>query len=75
MGLRIKIGKLYSRNGILSLIARHGNEIVYHVSFQSVTRNLRLVGYLRIILVEVFGEINNRLLDELHIATTAYHHS
>ena len=52
-------------------MAGYGEEVVNHGAFQPVGRQLRLVGELGIVLVEVLGELHHRLLDELQVAHAA----
>ena len=68
---RIIIGELHGRYLELALMAGYGEEVVNHGAFQPVGRQLRLVGELGIVLVEVLGEFYHRLLDELQVAHAA----
>ena len=52
-------------------MAGNGQEVVDHRAFHAVGGQLGFVGDLGIVLVEVFRELNNRLLDELEITDTA----
>ena len=75
IGANIIIGELHRRNGVLSLVARNSKEVIDHVSLYTISRQLGLVGHLRIIFVEVLGEVHHGLLDELQVTNTAYHYT
>ena len=70
MGGRIIIGELDRRYLVLALMTGHGEDIVDHRALQTIGRQLGLIGDLGVILVKIFGELHNRLLDELEIART-----
>ena len=53
-------------------MARHSHEVVNHASLDAVGSNLRLVGDLGVIFVEVLWELHYRFLDELQVASSAY---
>ena len=48
----------------------HNEEVVDLRTFEAVGGQLRLVGNLRIVLVEVLGNVDNGLLDELEVTHT-----
>ena len=71
----VVIGKRHSGNGVSALVARHKEEVVDHVATHTGGCQLGLVGHLCVVFVEVLGEVDLRLLDELEVAIAAYHHS
>ena len=56
----------------MTLIARNSQEIVDHVSFNTIGCEACLVGHFGIIGVEVLGECNHRLLDELQVSVASH---
>ena len=75
IGIDIIIGELHRRNGVFTLVARHGEEVVYHVSLHPIGRELGLVRYLRIIFVEVLGEVHHGLLDQFQVTHAAHNNT
>ena len=54
------------------MVARYGQEVVHHVTLHAVGRQLCLVGHFRVVFVEVFREVDDRLLDEFEVARSAH---
>ena len=71
VGGGIKIGELHRRNLVLTLMTRHDEDIVDFGAFKAIGRQLGIVGDLRVILIEVFGNVDHRLLDQLQVTCTA----
>ena len=53
-------------------MAGHNEDIIDLRTLQTISRKLRLVGNLRVILVEILGDVDNRLLDELQVTDTTH---
>ena len=64
VGRGVVVDKLDGWNRVLTLIARNSQEVIDHVTFNTIGCEACLVGHLGIIGVEVLGECNHRLLDE-----------
>ena len=71
----VVISKRYRGNGVSALIAWHKEEVIDHVATHAGGCQLGLVGHLCVVFVEVLGEIDLRLLDQLEVAIAAYDHS
>ena len=74
LGLRVVIYKLHGRNGVLSLMTRHGQELIDHASLQSAHRQARLIRGLGIIGIKILREIHHRLLHQLQVTRTTDGH-
>ena len=72
VGVNIIIYERHRRNGVLALVARHGKEIVYHVSTYSGIGEFCLVRHLRVVLVESLRELHYRLLYELQVSRASH---
>ena len=56
-------------------MTRYGQEVVNDRSLESLGSQLRLIGHLCIIVVEVLGELHLGLLQQFHVTHATYHHA
>ena len=75
LGCSIVIYELDSRNVILTLMAWNGKELVDHRTLDTVCRQLRLVGLLGIVGIEILRELHHGLLNQLQVANATYHNA
>ena len=59
------------RNLKLACMSGHSQEVIDDRALQAISGKFALIGYLGIILVEVLGEFDFRLFQQLHITQTA----
>ena len=71
VGLGIEVDILDGRNLEVTLMARHGQEVVDDRTLQTAGRQLGLVGDLGIVVVEVLGELDVGLLEQFHVTHAA----
>ena len=69
--LCVVICKLYGRNLVFALMARHHEIVIDHAAFHSFGTEFGLVGNLGVIAVKIFGQVDYRLFNQLQIAHTA----
>ena len=67
----VEVCELHWRYLVLALMARHNEEVVDLRALETVGSQLGLIGNLRVVLVEVLGNVDDGLLDELEVAHTA----
>ena len=70
IAVNIIVDEFNGRYCIVALIAWNSKEVINHVSLQAIGRKFGLICNLCIILVEIFGELYNRLLDKFQVAVT-----
>ena len=70
LGSRIEIGQADRRNLIVTLMTRHDEDVVNHRTLDARCGQFCLVSHLRLVFVEVLGQLNLRLLDEFQITRT-----
>ena len=69
--LRVVVGEADGGNLELAGMTGHSQEVVNHGALEAVDGQLALVRQLGVVLVEVVGEVDRRLLDELQVTRTA----
>ena len=75
IGLGVVVGEFYRWNGVLALVARNSEEVVNHVALHTVLGELGLVGDFGVILVEVFRQVEHRLLEEFQVSDASHYHT
>ena len=74
LGGGVVVDELDGRYVEVALMAGYSQELINHRAFHAVGGESGLVGYLRVVGVKVFGEVDHRLLDKLQVSRAAYHH-
>ena len=67
VGLRVEIDVLNGRDLVIALMTGNSQEVVGDGTLKTTRRQLGLVGHLRIVMVEVLGELHLRLLQQFHV--------
>ena len=60
-------------NVVFPNLLRNGKEVVNHVSLNTVGGKVGLIGYLHVVLIEAFGEVYDRCLEQFEVSRTANH--